>query len=473
MATITREDIDALNVSVTMTITKEDYQAEFQNQLKRYRQQAQLKGFRKGKTPMSVVRKMFGRSILSEVVNKQMQEEMSKFLFDEESDLDFLGQPIPADEQEVFEFDPKDLEDFTFKFDLGLAPKFDLQGLDSDQVFERLVVQPGNEQAAEELLNLRRRMGTNMEVEDGKVEGRDIITVTALEMEGVVPKEDGVENEFTLFIENLTDDAKSALMDQEIGAKVMVNPFELEANTGEDHVRKYLLGLEEEDERELNETFQLTIDKISRHQEAELNEEFFEQAFAEGDVSSEEEAIEKIKDDYRGYFEGQSNALLFRDMQEHLMDIHELKFPEAFLKRWLVASNESNTPESVESGFDGFRKGLQWTLIREKLIKHFELEVKQEEVREAFAKQVMGYFQGGNPEWLTDEMVDSMTDRMMQEEKSVREKFDELMNEKISEELRSTFSYKDKDVSVEEFQEVIKEAQAKAEAEARLIDEEE
>ena len=374
--------------------------------------------------------------------------------------------------QSGFDFDIKNLEDFTFKFDLGLAPTFDLQGLDSNKKFDRLVVQPDEEQAQEELMNLRRRMGGNEEVEED-VQERDIITLKAIEMEGVVPKEGGIENEFTLFIENLTDDAKKAFMGQAVGAQVMANPFELEAKATPDHVRKYLLGLDEADEREVSTSFQLTIDKISRHTAAELNEEFFEKAFGEGGVSTEAEALEKIKDDYKGYFEGQSNALLFRDMQEHLMEIHDLEFPEAFLKRWLVASNESNTPESVEKGFDGFRKGLQWTMIREKLIKHFELEVKQEEVRAAFAKQVAGYFGGGNPDWLTPEMMDGMIDRMMKEEKSVREKFDELMNEKISDELRNAFSFKDKEVSVEAFQEVIKEAQAKAEAEAQLLDEEE
>ena len=128
MATIERTDIDALNATLTVTVAQEDYKQEFQNELKRYRNQAQLKGFRKGKTPMSVVRKMFGRSILADVINRQMQKEMSDYLYSEENPVDILGQPIPSESQEEFEFSVANLSDYVFKFDIGLAPKFELQG---------------------------------------------------------------------------------------------------------------------------------------------------------------------------------------------------------------------------------------------------------------------------------------------------------------------------------------------------------
>jgi trigger factor len=139
----------------------------------------------------------------------------------------------------------------------------------------------------------------------------------------------------------------------------------------------------------------------------------------------------------------------------------------------LVTSNEKNTPENVEAGFEGFVKGLQWTLIREKLIKQFELDVKAEEVRASFAQQVMGYFGGQQPEWLGEEMISGMVDRMMKEEKSVRDKFDELMNDKLSIRLQEEFTLTDKVVSPEELQEIVAKIQAENEAQNLFLDEEE
>lgn len=467
MATIERTDIDALNATITLTVAVEDYKAELDKELKRYRNQASLKGFRKGKTPMSVVRKMFGRNILTDVINRQMQKEMTDYLYNEENPVDILGQPIPSESQEEFDWSVVNLSDYVFKFDIGLAPAFEVQGIGGN-TFERFVVDPGKKQIEEELENLRRRFGTNEEVEDA-VEERDIITLKAVELQDGAPKVAGIVHEFTLFIQNTTEEAKAAFLEKKIGDSAELDVFNLEPNQTEEHVRKYLLGLEADDVREVDNMFTLTISKISRNVPAKLNADFYKQAFGEGDVSNKKEALAKIAEDYNGFYSKQTEALLFRDMQEYLMEQNVMELPEAFLKRWLVASNEQNTPESVEAGFDGFRKGLLWTLVREKLIKHFELEVKQEELRAAFAEQVMGYFGGGQPEWLNEEMVNNMVNRMMGEEKAVREKFDELMNDKLSESLRGEYKLKDKKVTPEKLQEIIEEIRAQQEAESQLL----
>jgi len=472
MATITRDDIDQLNVNLTVNVQKEDYLADFQKELKRYRSQAQLKGFRKGKTPMSVVLKMYGRNILADIVNRQLQDELSKFLFDEEKKIDFLGQPIPAEDQEEIDFNATAPTDYIFKFDLGLAPQFEVQGVEDQHTFEQLVVTPSDTLLDEELQNLRKRFGESAEVDEPVAE-KDIITLQGIELEDGAPKPGGIEKEFTLFIENITDTAREAFLGKEKGAQAVLNVFELEAKTSASHVRKYLLGLDEEDDREISDTFELTIGKISRHTPAEMDEAFFAQAFGEGDVTTAEEAKAKIKADYQQYFAKQADALLFRDFQEYLMAQNPMDFPEDFLKRWLLISNEKNTKAAIEQGFEGFKKGLQWTMLREKLIKHFELDITADELRAHFTEQVRGYFGGGAPDWLTPEMLDGMVDRMMKEEKTVKEKFDELMNEKISQALHAGYNLVPKTVDPEAFQAIITAAQAQAQAESALLDEEE
>lgn len=473
MATITREDIDALNVVLTVDIAESDYSGELDKELKKYRKHAQLKGFRKGKTPMSVVRKMFGQQLLAEAVNKHLQDEMSSYLYNEDGEkLVFLGQPIPSTAQDPIEFDIKAKGDFTFKFDLGLAPAFELAGVADDHTFEILKVVPDEETLGNDLMNLRRRNQESQEV-DGAVEEADIITVEGVELADGTPKEGGVSNEFTLFVRNTVDNVKEQLIGAKAEASINVDIFAVEANTTEKHVRRYLLGLDEEDEREVSNDFQLTIKKISRVEPAPLEQAFFDEAFGEGEVNNEKEALAKIGEDYGKYFEQQVDALLYRDMQEYLMAQNELTFPESFLKRWLVFSNENNTAESVERGFEGFKKSLQWTLIREKLSDKFELEVSEEELRASFAVQVQGYFGASKPEWMDDSMIDNMVERMMGDEKAVRERAEEVMSDKIQRKLKEGYTLQEREVSPEEFNEIAAEARAKAEAEASLLAEEE
>lgn len=470
---IVRENLDALNVRLTVQINKDDYKGDLKNKLSEYRKKAQLKGFRQGKTPMSVIRKMFGRQILADVVNDKMQAEMGEFLFSEENKdkLKFLGQPIPAEDQDTFEYSLSNLEDYNFKFDLGLAPEFDLKGVADKHKFTQYVVTPDADKLGEELMNLRRKMGETSEEE--VVAEEDIITLKALELQDGAPKVGGLDKEFTLFIKNTTKETKATFIGKTKGEQVELNVFELEEETTEKHVRRYMLGLEEDDDREIAPIFSLTIEKISRFAAADLNEEFFEKAFGEGDVSSEKEALAKIKDDYKQHFTKHTDGLLFRDFQEYLMENNPMDFPESFLKRWLVASNEKNTPESVEQGFEGFTKGLQWTMLREKLIKHFDLDVSKEELRAQFGIQVESYFGGSRPEWMEDSIIDNMVNKMMEDEKGVNEMFDTLIMEKIQDALKEGYKLKEKAVSVEEFEAIVEEVKAKVEAESNLISDEE
>jgi len=469
---IVREDLDALNVRLTVQINKEDYEGELKNKLKEYRSKAQLKGFRKGKTPMSVIRKMFGRQILADVVNDKMQAEMGEFLFSEENKdkLKFLGQPIPSEEQDSFEYSVSNLEDYNFKFDLGLAPEFELKGVADKHAFTQYVVTPDKEQLAEELMNLRRKMGETSEEET--VAKEDIITLKALELDNGAPKVGGLDKEFTLFIKNTTDETKAAFIGKNKGEQLELNVFELEKDTTEKHVRRYILGIEEGDDREVSPVFSLTIEKISRFTPAELDEDFFKKAFGEGDVHSEQEALAKIKDDYKQHFTKHTDNLLFRDFQEYLIENNPMDFPESFLKRWLVASNEKNTEASVERGYESFTKGLQWTMLREKLIKHFDLDVSKEEMREQFVIQVESYFGGGRPDWVEDSVIDNMVNRMMDDEKGVNEMYDTLIMEKIQDALKEGYTLKEKVVSIKEFEAVVEAAKAKIAAESNLIGEE-
>jgi trigger factor len=470
MAKITREDIDALNLKFTVEIAEADYVSALDKELKKYRQHAQLKGFRKGKTPMSAVRKMFGRQVFSQVINDQLQEAVNEFLSDDT--LNYLGQPIPSADTPEIDLDVRTKGDYTFKFDLGLAPDFEVQGLADGHTFEYLKVVPGEDKIAEDLLNLRRRSASPTEV-DSEVEESDIITVTGVELVGGLPKVDGITHDFTLFVRNTQEAVQQELIGKHVGDSVRVNVFELEKNTSEKHVRQYLLGLKEEDEREVSPDFELTIDKISRVIPREMDQAFFDEAFGEGKVTSEEEARAHIKEEYGSGYAKSADALLFRDMQEYLMEQNQLEFPEAFLKRWLVMSNDKNTEEGVEQEFANFAKGLQWTLIREKLVKHFELEVTPEELRAGFAEQVMGYFVASRPEWMDDSMIDNMVNRMMQDEKAVRERYDEVLTDKVAEALKEGYTLQEKEVNPDEMQQLIEEARAKFEAESALLDEEE
>ncbi|MCB0548778.1 MAG: hypothetical protein KDD19_14455, partial [Phaeodactylibacter sp.] len=298
------------------------------------------------------------------------------------------------------------------------------------------------------------------------IQENDMIKLLAKELDGEEIKVDGVESEFSLLVSSISDeDAKKQLLGSNKGDSFRFNLYELEEDKEEKYVRKYFLNLSDDDEREVGQNFEVTVMEISRIEPAELNQEFFDKFFGEGEVSSEEEARGKISEQISKFYNGQSEALLFRDMQEKLMEINEMELPEEFLKRWMKATNEKVSDEVIEKEFDKFTKNLQWSLIRSKLVKRFEIEVGNEEVLETLKNRVRSYFGGVAPGM--EHIIDSTAARLMEDEKQVEQAYDEVLSDRLYEAMAAEVTVTAKKVSLEEFEaEVAKAREASAAAQS-------
>ncbi|MCB0586072.1 MAG: trigger factor [Phaeodactylibacter sp.] len=470
MPKVVREDIDNLNAVLTVTLEKKDYEPKFNSELSKYRKQAHMKGFRKGKTPVSVLKKMYGKSVLADVINEMLQKELYDYLNNE--DMKILGQPLPADDQPPIDFELRELHDYTFKFDLGLAPEFEVEGVSPESTFGKIEVEVTDEMIDEELDAARKRHGERQFVED-EIRENDMVKLLAKELDGVEVKEDGVESEFSLLASAISDEnAKKQLLNGKKGDTFRFDLFELEEDKDEAYVRKYFLNLSDDDEREVGREYEVTVEEVSRIVPAELNQEFFDKFFGEGKVSSEEEAREQIREQIEKFYNGQSEALLFRDIQDKLMEINELPLPEDFLKRWMKATNEKLTDEVIEKEYGAFSKNLQWSLIRSKLVKRFDIQVGKEEVLETLKNRVRSYFGGVAPGM--EHIIDSTAARLMEDEKQVEQAYDEVLSDKLYEAIADEVNVEVNKASLEEFEaEVAKAREASAAAQGYPSGEEE
>ncbi|MCB9081806.1 MAG: trigger factor [Lewinellaceae bacterium] len=459
MSKVVREDLDNLNAVVTITLEKAEYEPKFQTELDKYRKKAHLKGFRKGKTPTAVIKKMYGRSVLADVVNEMLQEKLFQYLQDNKIDL--LGQPIPSTDTPDISFDLKDLQDYVVKFDLGIAPEFDLAGLDASNVFEKYAVEITDELIQTEVDNLRRRYGQRT-VSDSEIKEEDLVKFDAKELDGKTPKAGGVEHSFSVLISNLSDKAKKLVLKHKVGDTFQADVFAMEKDSDEAFVRQYFLGLDKGDTREVNREFELTITEASRVEMAELNQELFDQLFGEGQVSGEEELREKIRIDISRYYDQQAEALLFRAFQDDLMEKNNPTLPDAFLRRWIQSSNEKATDEVMEREYPLFAKNLQWTLIRNKIIKEHNVEVTDAMVHDHLMVRVRSYF-AGSP-YASDELIHSMVHRLMEDQKQYEQAYDEIIADKLHEVIAQLVTIKPKPITEAAFQEIARQARQSAEA---------
>jgi trigger factor len=446
---IERKDLDTLNSSVTITLDPEDYQSSFLDELKKYKSKAHMKGFRKGKTPMNVLKKMYGQSVLAEVVMERVNKELSSYIGDEK--LDLLGQPIPSEDQQRYDFDPNNLEEISFTFDLGLSPEFEINGIEDTYILHDVTIP---EEIVEEELSLaRKRMGEQIE-EENDIEEHDILTITAVELEGEQPKAGGWETDFTIMTDQIGEEGlKEKVLKGKKGIEIDFDIYKIEKDKDEKHVKKYLLNLDDDEEKEIGNMFRGIVQKVQRIKPAEMNEEFFSKYFGNDEVKTEEEAKDKVRKEIEKYYEQQAKMVMNREVMEALMEKNDLKTPDNFLKRWLSTTNENVSPEDIEKDFESFQKNLQWTLIKNKLSKKYDVTVDPEDVRNEMRNKVLSYMQGYP---MDENSLNDMVNRLLSNNEQVNKVYEEIQAVKIFEKLEGDLTLQKKEITLEKFKEVVK-----------------
>ena len=446
MSNVVRTDIDSVNAVLTVTIPKEEYLNKVQQDIKKYSQKAPMKGFRPGKTPPTLVKRMYGQQFLMDAVKDKVQEHLNTYLQAEK--MEMLGQPIPSSEQDKFDLDLKNPQDLTFKFDIGLTPQFELKGLEGVS-YERYSIQLDEKMVTDELEKALKGGDKNEEAE-GLVQENDVITLKIKEVGGTL------ENEVAVSTNWMTEDMHSVFLTQSKGDTLIINIFQLEKETSPKYVRKYFLGLEETDECEVNENFHATIIKIMRAAKPVMDENFFQKNFG---VATEDEARENIIMMLGQNYEAQADALLLRKFQDRLMKESAVQLPDTFLKRWLKTQNKDYTDDLIDKDYARFADNMRWSLIRSKILKENNLEITHEELRTYYANKIRGYF-GGMP--LDDSFIGNLVDKAMEDEKQFNDLYEDVMTEKVFNAMKETATLVSKPISADEFNSVMATARFEA-----------
>ncbi len=438
-----------LSSELTIVLEPDDYKKAFEEQIKSYKKKAHLKGFRKGKTPMTAIRKMYGKTVLAEVVYDTLNKSLEEYIVKKE--LDILGNPLPSEDQEVIDFDLRNMGSFEFKFDIGMAPDFEVKGVDVTDEYESIAIHITDTDLDEEIEALRKRMGEQKEVE-GEVEEMDIIALDCIEIGS--ENETPFQTEINVMPDRMTESSKKTFLGQSIGFSTEIDLYDLEKNTTGDYINKYFLKDAPEN---VASKFTATIVKIKRLIPAELDESFYEKAFGPGKVANEEEAREMLQKDLTPFYESQALSLTKRKILEHLIEINVVEMPDEFLKRWLLASNEELSADQVEDEYGDFSKNLRWTLIKKKLSGEYGIEIAPEEIRAAMKEKIKAQFAQYGYGMMGGNEYDGIVERMMQNQQSVQEEYEEILADKVLDGIMERVKMTEKTLNTEEYKEILEE----------------
>ena len=450
---ITLKNIDPVNAILKIEIAKDDYASKVEKTLKDFRQKASIPGFRKGMAPMSLVKKMQGKSVLVDEVYKIVSEKLYEYI--RENKLNVLGEALPSEsEQKELDFDTQ--EDFEFAFDLGLSPEIAVKLTKKDKL-PYYSIKVSDEMIDKQINSYKANYGTYSQVND--IEGKDMAKGLLVELneDGSI-KEGGIQNEDSVLMPFYMKDEeeKTKFMTAKLNSVITFNPYK--AYEGAESELASFLKIKKDQVKDYTGSFNFEIKEITRYQEAEINQELFDKVFEPGTVKTEEEFRAKISEMIALQLTPESDYKFILDARKLLQGkADNVQFPDTFLKRWLLTSDAERTPESIEEDYPKIIEDLKFHLIKEQIVKDNDIKVEAADVQEYARRATKSQFAQYGMANIPDDLLENYAQEMMKKEETVRSLVDKAVEDKLIAVLKEKLTLDPKEVTVEEFQNLFQE----------------
>ncbi|MCM1502737.1 MAG: trigger factor [Bacteroidales bacterium] len=435
---ILKNAIDDLNLELTLSIVKEDYADKKKKKLSDYRKKAEIKGFRKGMVPMSLIEKMYGQSALVDSVNDIISESLNNYI--NENSLRVVGEPLPSEDQP--QVDWTDGNDFTFKFDIAMNPEIALELSKDDKIpyYQISVSEAAKDEMKE---NLLRQYGS---LEDGEAAKEDDFIIVDFEQ-----GETKVEGTY-VSLRSVAEPARASFIGLKAGDSIDVNVNEAFTNETD---RASMLKVSKEELADLDPMFKMTVKNVKTFVSAAMTQENFDKIFGEGVVKSEEEFDAKVAERLAAEYAQESDFRFSKDAKEYLVNKANVSVAEKFLKRWIFVANDGKyTMEDIEKEWDLFIADYKWQLVRGFLMQKYGVKVDEADMlasAKGFAAYQFAMYGMNN---VPEEQLESFAKNLLSQEEQGRRILDQVENEKTFAAVREVVSLANEQVTVEQFREL-------------------
>lgn len=441
---ITKENIDELNAVIKIKLDAGDYQSQVNKVLTEQQRRARMNGFRPGKVPMGLIKKLYGKTVLVEEINKILSDSLYKYL--SENKIEVLGSPLPkTDEDSKIDWDTQ--TEFEFSYEMGLSPQFDVK-LQNDKITCHTI--KVDDKLIDKYVDyIRKRYG---KVDNAEVsENDDLIYGDFVELDekGNVLK-GGILKSSTFAINAVEDEGiKKKLIGLKKGDKIDLDPKKLTQNEVD---LAALLDIDKNTAGELKSTFQLTIGNITRIKPAELNQDLFDKVYGQRNVTSEENFRKKIREETSSMMLIESDKKYKSDIIDRLIEKTKISLPNDFLKRWLVKSSEKPvTLDQINDEYDDFARNTKWQLIKSSIIKDNEITVSKDDALKEAGKFIKNQYAHYGKTGADEKEIEDIANKILGNEEESKKVYEKVFDDKVMDILKNTFNIKEEEVSYDEF----------------------
>jgi trigger factor len=457
---ISFENPDKLNGLLTIVVEEADYKEEVEKALKDYRKRANIPGFRPGQVPMGLLKRQVGPQVKMDAINKILGENLQKYIVDNK--IHMLGQPMASETQEAVELEKP--APYTFKFDIAVAPEFNIELTNKDTIdyYEIKVDDKLIDQQVEMFAN---RAGHYDKAEEFEPEKRDMLKgdIRELDANGNT-LEGGITVEGAVMMPQYikVDDQKKLFDGSKLGDIITFNPRK--AYPEGDAEIASLLKIDRKEVENHTGDFSYQITEISRFVNAENNKELWDSVYgAEANINDEAAFRAAIAEGISKQLERDSDYKFMQDLRAYAdKKVGDLQFPDALLKRVMLANNEDKGAEFVEKNYEPSIKELKWNLVRDQIAKANNIQVEDADIRESAAQMARAQFAQYGMNNVPDEYVNNYVEEMMKKRENIDSFIEAALDRKLSVALKSVVKLKKKSVSLDEFNKLMMPAEEAA-----------
>lgn len=432
---------------IKIKIDQADYQPKYEEKIRDYSRKANIKGFRAGKVPAGVIKKMFGKSILVEEINHMLSHKLSDYIKD--NNLRIIGEPLPNREKaDTINWDSQ--TNFEFEYQIGIAEDFKYD-LSSKVKVTSYPIEVDEKVISETISDLTKRFG--------KAEYPEVSEATDNLFGQLTPAEEGgFKNETAVIdITKVTKKEQAKFVGLKKGEELT---FEISKIFDKDSDVATLLDVSEDVAKKAKGKYTLKIENISRVEPAAINQELFDRVFGKDSVADEAAFRAKVKETVSQNYKRETDYFLDHNIEDYYLKNTQVNLPEGFLKNWLKATSEGKvTDEVLSNEFDAYTRTLKWDLIKNKIAEDAKISVETDEVKVRAKEVILSQFGGAAFAEQLGDRLDAITDNYLSHEngQNFMRLYNQLRNDKIMNHIRQNITIDDKPVSVDEFKKIVQE----------------
>lgn len=443
------QPISDLHAKILLQIEKNDYAERIEKVLKDYKKRANVPGFRPGHVPMQLIQKMYGKSVLYQEINKLVSESLDNYIKSES--LKLIGEPIPASDSKTIDLDNDTV--FEFAFEIGLQPEIKLDWSKKIKLTQYEIT-IDDIMIEDEINMFTSRYGKLIPVD--QVDENSVLYGNLVEIDeqgNIIENGLKVEKASLAIYRAENENEKRTFLNARVNDQIKFNLKKWYSN--QDDISA-LLQINKSEIENISEYFQFTIQEIRKFEKAEIDQELFDKIFGQGVVTSEEEFRNKILLEIQKDNEHRTEPLNIREVRKFLTETQDIKLPDIFLKRWIKLTVENSSNENIDEIYTNtYQNEFKWQLIKNAIIKEFDIKVEENDIQD-FAKKIVRwqfkYYYGILN--MSEEKLTEYAKILLQKEEDVRKIVSDALNVKVMLTVREQVKTDIKKVSLKEFLEM-------------------